>query len=136
MTQTIKTLIVIASTSLVMGTLTAVAGTNPSVFISEPDVGTSRVFKPMTRGVRYSRLNPSSSAGYISQPDVGTSRLWGLPKGASKHNQKLLMRRSLTKRLLGVFHFHSLSGDLRDLAEVSGLVTRSGLGTRIHTFAR
>ena len=35
--------------------------------------------------------------GFISEPDVGTSRLWGPPKGA-KHYQKLLMRRSPTKK--------------------------------------
>lgn len=80
MTRTIKTLIVIASTSLVIGTFTAVAGAYPFGFISEPDVGTSRVFKPLPRGVRYSRLKPSSNAGYILEPDVGTSRLWGSPK--------------------------------------------------------
>ena len=107
MTLTIKTLIIIASTSLVVGAFPAVAGANPAGFISEPDVGTSRVFKPLPRGIRYSRLKPSSRAraGYISEPDVGTSRVWGPPKGAMKHNQKLLIRRSPTKRADGRLSF-------------------------------
>ena len=98
MTLTIKTLIVFASTSLVVGAFPSFAGANPAGFISEPDVGASRVFKPLPSGVRYSRLKPSSNAGYISEPDVGTSRVWGPPKGAAKHNQKLLIRRLQTKR--------------------------------------
>ncbi len=105
MTLTIKTLIIIASTSLVVGAFPAVSGANPAGFISEPDVGTSRVFKPLPRGIRYSRLKPSSSAGYISEPDVGTSRVWGPPKGAMKHNQKLLIRRSPIKRADGRLSF-------------------------------
>ena len=105
MTLTIQTLIIIASTSLFVGAFPAVAGANPAGFISEPDVGTSRVFKPLPRGIRYSRLKPSSSAGYISEPDVGTSRVWGPPKGAMKHNQKLLIRRSPTKRADGRLSF-------------------------------
>ena len=105
MTLTIKTLIVIASTSLVVGAFPAVAGANPAGFISEPDVGASRAFKPLPRGVRYGRLKPSSSAGYISEPDVGTSRVWGPPKGAAKHSQKLLIRRSPTKRADGRLSF-------------------------------
>ena len=66
MTLTINTLIVFASTSLVVGAFPSFAGANP--------------------------------AGFISEPDVGTSRVWGPPKGAAKHNQKLLIRRSQTKR--------------------------------------
>ena len=73
MTLTIKTLIIFASTSLVVGAFPSFAGANP--------------------------------AGFISEPDVGTSLVWGPPKGAMKHNQKLLIRRSPTKRADGRLSF-------------------------------
>ena len=81
MTRTIKTLIAIASTSMLVGTFPAVAGANPVGFTNEPDPGFNAVFKPLPRGVKINELRPSSSKGYISKPDVGTF----LPKAKNQH---------------------------------------------------
>ena len=81
MTRTIKTLIAIASTSMLVGTFPAVAGANPVGFTNEPDPGFNAVFKPLPRGVKINELIPSSTKGFISEPDVGTF----LPKAKNQH---------------------------------------------------
>ena len=71
MTRTIKTLIAIASTSMLVGTFPAVAGANPVGFTNEPDPGINKFFGPLPIGVNSKQLRPSSTKGFSNEPDHG-----------------------------------------------------------------
>ena len=81
MTRTIKTLIAIASTSMLVGTFPAVARANPVGFTNEPDPGINKFFGPLPIGVNSKQLRPSSTKGFSNEPDVGTF----LPRGKDQH---------------------------------------------------
>ena len=71
MTRTIKTLIAIASTSMLVGTFPAVVGANPVGFTNEPDPGINKFFGPLPIGVNSKQLRPSSTKGFSNEPDPG-----------------------------------------------------------------
>ncbi|ABB34807.1 hypothetical protein Syncc9605_1050 [Synechococcus sp. CC9605] len=82
MTRTIKTLIAIASTSLLVGTFPAVVGANPAGFTNEPDPGIKKFFGPLPIGVKSKQLRPSSTKGFSNQPDPGFNGVFKpLPRG-------------------------------------------------------
>ena len=82
MTRTIKTLIAIASTSMLVGTFPAVAGANPVGFTNEPDPGINKFFGPLPIGVNSKQLRPSSTKGFSNQPDPGFKAVFKpLPRG-------------------------------------------------------
>ena len=82
MTRTIKTLIAIASTSMLVGTFPAVAGANPVGFTNEPDPGFNKFFGPLPIGVNSKQLRPSSTKGFSNQPDPGFEAVFKpLPRG-------------------------------------------------------
>ena len=82
MTRTIKTLIAIASTSMLVGTFPAVVGANPVGFTGEPDPGFNKFFGPLPIGVNSKQLRPSSTKGFSNQPDPGFKAVFKpLPRG-------------------------------------------------------
>ncbi len=82
MTRTIKTLIAIASTSMLVGTFPAVAGANPVGFTNEPDPGINKFFGPLPIGVNSKQLRPSSTKGFSNEPDPGFNAVFKpLPRG-------------------------------------------------------
>ena len=82
MTRTIKTLIAIASTSMLVSTFPAVAGANPVGFTNEPDPGINKFFGPLPIGVNSKQLRPSSTKGFSNQPDPGFKAVFKpLPRG-------------------------------------------------------
>ena len=82
MTRTIKTLIAIASTSMLVGTFPAVVGANPVGFTGEPDPGFNKFFGPLPIGMNSKQLRPSSTKGFSNQPDPGFKAVFKpLPRG-------------------------------------------------------
>ena len=82
MTRTIKTLIAIASTSMLVGTFPAVVGANPVGFTNEPDPGFNKFFGPLPIGVNSKQLRPSSTKGFSNEPDPGFNAVFKpLPRG-------------------------------------------------------
>ena len=82
MTRTIKTLIAIASTSMLVGTFPAVAGANPVGFTNEPDPGINKFFGPLPVGVNSKQMRPSSTKGFSNEPDPGFKAVFKpLPRG-------------------------------------------------------
>ena len=82
MTRTIKTLIAIASTSMLVGTFPAVVGANPVGFTGEPDPGFNKFFGPLPIGMNSKQLRPSSTKGFSNEPDPGFNAVFRpLPRG-------------------------------------------------------
>ena len=82
MTRTIKTLIAIASTSMLVGTFPAVVGANPVGFTGEPDPGFNKFFGPLPIGVNSKQLRTSSTKRFSNQPDPGFKAVFKpLPRG-------------------------------------------------------